>query len=153
MKYAPETAYAVPGVNSDWMKVQFEEETSGLNNPTIVVDAATARNPRPEYKLMQETDSGILEPVYDENNMPLVWVPDYSESEEFKEFQKQPTAIEKAKIQRERNKVKNLNRKVKIINARMRSADLDTALNNALVLGEINEIEAEQLRAYYADKD
>jgi len=153
MKYAPESVYGISGVDNDWIKTQFEEETAGLNNATIVVDAATARSKKPEYKLMQEDDNGIMMPVYDDNNMPLAWVPDYTESTEYKEFQEQPTTFEKAKMQRERNKVKNLNQKVKLINARMRNSDLETAIRNSVALGDINEIEAEQLREYYANKD
>ena len=167
MKHAPEAVYAVPGVDSDWMKEQFDQETADYNNASIVVDAATARSKRPEYKLMHVDDRGITVPVYDENNMPLVWTPDYTQTEEFKEFQNQPSAVEKAKLQREKNKVSNLNQKVKMINARMygikrsmierggydEGLALERSLKNALSLGEINENDLEQLRAHYANKN
>ena len=153
MKYAPESVYGRPGEDNSWIADQFKEETAAYPDATIVVDASTARTPRPEYAIQVPNDQGIYEPLYDENNLPLVWTPDYEQTKEYKEFQAQPNVFEKAKMQRENNKKRTMNKKVKIINSKLRSQDLDTALNNALVLGEITEADIEDLRAYYADQD
>ncbi|MCP4273000.1 MAG: hypothetical protein GY781_13745 [Gammaproteobacteria bacterium] len=154
MKYAPESVYGRKGEDNSWISEQFRMETADYPDATIVVEPATARNPQPEYAIQVPNEQGIFEPLYDENNTPLVWQPDYQETQEFKEFQEQPkNAVEAARKQRELNKIRNLNSKKKIIKAKLRNQDLDTALNNALALGEINEIEAEQLRDYYANQN
>jgi len=156
MKYSPEAVYHINGVDDAWIGEQFEADLVGYPDATIVVDPSTARSKTPEYAVMVPNEkTGIIEPIFDDNNRPLVWQPDFRQTDQYTDMMEAPgIAVEKAKRQRDINKNRKLQTQKNAVNAYMRRSnmDADTSINNLRALGKINESDAEMLRVLYASE-
>lgn len=86
MKYAPETVYAVPGENGDWIRKQLTAEVSknalfdGKPDLSLAADSLTAREAEPSYVVLNRRN-GALEPLRGADGRPLRFRPDYANSE------------------------------------------------------------------------
>ena len=103
-KYAPESYYG----EGEWMRNQLISDakeqlnTTDEINPQIVVDPRTAREANPSYFVVVLDEDGAPNPILNENNQPMRWMPDYSSSKEAKAQQKELNEmLNAAKTERE----------------------------------------------------
>jgi hypothetical protein len=128
-KYAPETIYAVPNSNNNWIEEQFNGEmvAAGAEGAIIAFDKDTARADQPSYPVfVNNQDTGLLEPMLDDNNENVRWKPDYKLTDEYKDLTDEPgKAVESAKEQRGRN----LQRRANVINNGLRARILNAGFD------------------------
>lgn len=154
MKYAPESVYHIEGVDDEWIGEQFKQDLADYPDATLVVDPMTARSKKPEYAIMIPNNNGLMEPLFDENNRPLVWQPDFTQTDEYQAMVEAPgKAMEKAIRQRDINNQRKMNALTNGVDAYMRRSgfDAETSISNMLALDKISATDAERLRAFYAD--
>ncbi len=100
MKYAPEAYYEVSGVDNSWMKEQLNEMGEGLS---IIPDLRTVRSGKPAYQLIKQTTTEdgniIIDSHRNESGEPVYWIPEYTETKEYKKNAKE--FAEEQKEQRE----------------------------------------------------
>lgn len=157
MKYAPESVYHIAGVDDGWIGEQFEQDLAAYPDAIISIDPSTARNKKPEYAVFVPNDkTGVMEPIFDENNRPLVWQPDFTQTDQYTDMLEAPEiAIAKARKQRDVNNQRKLNSQKNAVNAYMRRSNMDaeTSIANLRALGKLTEADAEMLRGMYASED
>lgn len=105
MQYAPESVYAIPGVDSGWINDQFLEdmESIGVSGAMIGIDANVPRSQTPSYPVLIQNERGLTDIARDTDGNPLRFKPDYTATEEYKELIAAPSvAIENAAQKRER---------------------------------------------------
>ena len=128
-KYAPETIYAVPNSNNNWIEEQFNGEmvAAGAEGAIIAFDKDTARADQPSYPVfVNNQDTGLLEPMLDDNNENVRWKPEYKLTDEYQDLTDEPgKAIESAKEQRARN----LTRRANVINNGLRARILNAGFD------------------------
>jgi len=122
MKYAPEVMYNVDGAPKDWIDKQLKSDVLSVgadpDKTIIALDFETARSDAPQYPVLTQNDSGIYVPILDDNNMPLVFQPDFSQSEGYKEMQselenKKQKAIRKREFKQGRDEYKTRRKIIK----------------------------------------
>ena len=168
-KYAPESIYAVPGSNNNWVEEQFNEEMEGIGaeGAIIAIDKTTAREDMPSYPvLVPNGQTGILEPLRGENGENLTWRPEYKATEEYQAVSAAPgAAIASAKKQRSINLEKRANTirrgiQSRVLNIEFIPADeradymasdegkqrIGNAITNMLATDRIDEVEAQEAR-------
>jgi len=122
-KYSPETIYAVPGSNNNWIEEQFNSEMAelGSEGAILAIDKGTARESQPSYPVfVPNGETGILEPLRGESGENVTWRPDYKLSDEYKALAGAPTLeIANAKKQRKINLQKRANVIANSIQARV----------------------------------
>ena len=158
MKYAPETVYAIPGVDSRWITDQFEKEMAeaGIENAYLVVNPNTAgREKQPAYMIFAKDENGIGKPVVveTENGIQIQqqWRPDFKLTEEYAAITDAPTGLPqgvKEKIQKKREV--QFKRSIGIIENRIRKGEsAERAINNAAALGTITPMEKQRLIEHF----
>jgi hypothetical protein len=170
-KYAPETIYAVPNSNNNWIEEQFNAEmvAAGAEGAIIAFDKDTARADQPSYPVfVNNQDTGLLEPMLDENNENVRWKPDYKLTDEYQDLTDSPgKTVESAKEQRARNLQKRANVINNGLRARILNAGFDVIpanerndflksdegkarasrmIDSMLSAGKIDSLEAEEAR-------
>ena len=168
-KYAPESIYAVPGSNNNWVEEQFNEEMEaiGAEGAVIAIDKTTAREDMPSYPvLVPDGQTGILEPLRDAEGVNMTWRPEYKATEEYQEVTDAPgEAIASAKKQRGINLEKRANTirrgiQSRVLNMEFIPADeradymasdegkqrIGNAISNMLATDRIDEVEAQEAR-------
>ena len=103
MKFPPELVYG-NGVD-DWIENQFkadvEEFGAASEAITIGVDDRTAREPQPSWPLFVKTESGLVEPLFNQDNTPARWRPDFRKSPEFAEMvEEQEQNLHESRVER-----------------------------------------------------
>jgi len=168
MKYAPEVMYNIPGINSNWIEDQFNEEMEviGAEGAIIATDNSVARESRPSYPVLVQDESGILQPMRDENNALMRYKPDYKATEDYKELVGAPgRKLEKSKKQRKINLERRANQIRRGIQVRVLGnefipfneradflkseagrTEIDIAIRNMQASNKINALEAQEAR-------
>jgi len=168
MKYAPEVMYNIPGINSNWIEDQFNEEMelAGAEGAIIAIDNSVARESRPSYPVLVQDENGILQPMRDENNALMRYKPDYKSTEDYKELIGEPgRKLESAKKQREINLNRRANQIRRGIQVRVLGnqfipfneradflqseagrSEIELAITNMQAADKINALEAQEAR-------
>lgn len=121
-KFAPEKLYKRPGVKNDWIKNQLLQEvrktiiedisSEELNKQlSVEINPDTIDAEMPSYLVYRENELGAVDLVLDHKNQPLVFIPDFTKTEQFKKTQKEFSSlnirdIEKKRIQQIRESEK-----------------------------------------------
>jgi hypothetical protein len=97
-KFAPERFYAVEGVNNKWIENQALQQirkttTEDISTrelkgqTTLEVIPDTIMTGQPSYNIYRENEFGATELVLDNQNLPMVFTPDFTKTEEYKRDQ------------------------------------------------------------------
>ncbi len=168
MKYSPEAIYGTPNADNGWISEQFLDDMNALEveGAVIGINAHEAsRQSNPTYQILVPDENGVLGPATTEDAngkaQIIKWRPDYNATEEFKDLEGEPgRKVKKAKEIRAIKTQRRFIRSTKKVMSRFSNSlrptsnkitnpeHVSRSLRNAIVVGDIEEVEAKEIRKF-----